>query len=107
VVTIDASVGETFTPERLPSDAGAVELHVVPRPADGELLAAGAELADQLGQDAVVGERPASECRKATESSAALLHSTQKSWAAGSRKQKRAVFTGPRWAKSGESKPGV
>ena len=35
-------------------DAGSVELDVVLGPAGGEVLASGGELADQLGEDAVV-----------------------------------------------------
>ena len=38
-----------------PLGAGAVELDVVGGPADAELVAAGGELADEVGQAAVVG----------------------------------------------------
>lgn len=73
-----------------------VEAHVVVRPARAELLALRRELADEIGGVAVVGGRPAWLRRTATESSAAWSQSTKKVVARGSRKVKRAEFTGAR-----------
>jgi hypothetical protein len=89
-------------------DARAVELHVVPSPAGGELLAAGAELADQLRQHAVVRRAAGLRAQERDRVvGAPLFQSTQKSCAAGSRNRNRAVLIGPRWAKSGESNTGA
>jgi hypothetical protein len=58
-----------------PLDAGVVVADVVRRPADAELVAAGGELADEVGEVAVVGIAPASERRIATVSVATLSQS--------------------------------
>jgi hypothetical protein len=51
-------------------DAADVEAHVVAGAVLTELLAAGRELADEVGEGAVVGLRPAAERRVATTSRA-------------------------------------
>ena len=79
-------------PGGAPLHAGVVDPHVVRGPADPEVLAAGGQLPDEVGEPSVVGIPAGLGAQQATVSLATMSHSRKNDLACESRKTKRALF---------------